>query len=73
MIAVGVSRHLHIDAGIGGLVRRLPVILGQPVNPKLTDGIPVADDEAVESPFAAQHIFEDVAVSRRRYAVQIGE
>ncbi len=73
VVEIRVACHFHIDARRHRLESRLTVIFGKAVNLQLPNGVPVADDQTLVSPLAAQHPAQQEFVAGCRHAIYIAE
>ncbi len=65
--------HFHVHTCIEGQPRGFFFIRGQSVIDQFLDGGVIADNEAVELPFAAQDLSQRERIRRSRHAVKIVE
>ena len=56
MVVVIGAHHLHVDASLNGLPRRVAGVDGIAVLDQFVNRCIVADDEALKVPFLAQHL-----------------
>ncbi len=66
MLAVEAALHAHVDAGEEGDARRVAPVLGVAVRDHLLVAGVVGDDEALETPFAAQQLGHQPVIAGRR-------
>ncbi|GJD71320.1 hypothetical protein MMMDOFMJ_4276 [Methylobacterium gnaphalii] len=65
--------HVHVHAGREGLAGRLGTVLGHAVLNQARNRLPVGDGHALEAELAPQDLRHEVAVGRRRQAVERGQ
>ena len=63
VVQVGVAGHIHVKPRCQGTVSRVAIIAGEALGDQVCDGKRVADHEALEAPFAAQHVAQQEAVA----------
>ena len=73
MPRVAVSLHVHLHLRVHAQHGRLAQVLAVAVGNHVRRGRPVADEQSVEAPLAAQDIHVEMAVRRRWHAVQVVE
>ena len=70
---IGIALHVDVHAGCGGLLRAMAQVGAVAVGNHLIDGAPVAHHHAVVAPLVAQDVVHELAVARRRHAVDVVE